>query len=132
LIDPHQDNWRVGNWASQTATPTKTNAVAAALAPFPPLWLNEVEPNNLTGITNTAGQRAPWIELYNPSTNSLPLNGLYLADNYTNFGQWPFLSNAVISPGQFLVIFADGQRTSPPPINCTPASRCPPPAEHWP
>ncbi len=109
LIDPHQDNWRAGNWASQIATPTRTNAVAASLTPFPPLWLNEVEPNNLTGITNSAGQRAQWIELYNPSTNTVPLNGLYLADNYTNFGQWPFLSNAIISPGQFLVIFADGQ-----------------------
>jgi hypothetical protein len=109
LIDPRQDNWRVGNWASQTATPTTVNAVAASLTPFPPLWINEVEPDNLTGLTNSAGQRAPWIELYNPSTNTVSLNGLYLADNYTNFGQWPFLSNAVISPGQFLVIFADGQ-----------------------
>jgi hypothetical protein len=63
----------------------------------------------LTGITNSAGQRAPWIELYNPSTNEVSLNGLYLADNYTNLGQWPFPSEALISPGQFLVIFADGQ-----------------------
>jgi hypothetical protein len=109
LIDPHQDNWRVGNWASHTATPGATNAVTASLTPFQPLWLNEVEPNNLTGITNSAGQRAPWIELYNPSTNKVSLNGLYLADNYTNLGQWPFLTNAVISPGQFMVIFSDGQ-----------------------
>jgi hypothetical protein len=109
LIDSHQDNWRVGNWASQAANPGATNSVASSLTPFPPLWLNEVEPDNLTGITNSAGQRAPWIELYNPSTNTVSLNGLYLADNYTNFGQWPFLANAVISPGQFMVIFADGQ-----------------------
>jgi hypothetical protein len=109
LIDSHQDNWRVGNWASQAANPGATNTVAAALTSFPPLWLNEVEPDNLTGITNSAGQRAPWIELYNPGTNPVSLNGLYLADNYTNFGQWPFLPGAIISPGQFLVIFADGQ-----------------------
>jgi hypothetical protein len=114
LIDPRQDNWRVGNWAvnttpGQTASPSTTNTVAKTLTPFPPLWLNEVEPNNLTGITNSAGQRAPWIELYNPSTNTVPLNGLFLADNFTNLGQWPFLTNAVISPGQFMVIFADGQ-----------------------
>ncbi len=109
LIDPHQDNWRVGNWASAPATPTVVNSVAKLLTPFPPLWLNEVEPDNLSGITNSAGQRAPWIELYNPSSNTVSLNGLYLADNYTNLGQWPFLSNAAISPGQFMVIFADGQ-----------------------
>jgi hypothetical protein len=109
LIDSHLDNWRVGNWASHAANPGEANTVAATLAPFPPLWLNEVEPDNLTGITNSAGQHGPWIELYNPSANTVSLNGLYLADNFTNFGQWPFLAGSVISPGQFLVIFADGQ-----------------------
>jgi hypothetical protein len=116
LIDPQQDNWRVGNWStgqtnlpSSLSTPDASNSVAASLPPFPPLWINEVEPDNLTGITNSAGQRAPWIELYNPSTNTVSLDGLYLADNYTNLGQWPFLANAVINPGQFLVVFADGQ-----------------------
>jgi len=109
LIDSHQDNWRVGNWSAQTATPDQTNLASVSLPAFPPLWLNEVEPNNLTGITNSAGQRGPWIELYNPGTNTVSLNGLYLADSYTNFGQWPFPANAVIKPAQFMVVFADGQ-----------------------
>ncbi len=109
LIDPRQDNWRVGNWTSAPATPARVNSVAASLTPFPPLWLNEIEPDDLNGITNSAGQRTPWIELFNPGTNSVSLNGLYLSDNYTNFNQWPFLTGAVIRPGQFLVIFADGQ-----------------------
>ena len=113
LIDPRQDNWRVGNWAvnvnaGATVSPGKTNTVAATLAPFPSLWINEVEPDNLTGITNRAGQRAPWIELYNPSTNAVSLKGIYLANNYTNLTQWPFPTNASINPGQFLVVFADG------------------------
>ena len=93
---------------AQIFTPDASNSVAATLTPFPPLWINEVEPDNLTGVTNSAGQRAPWIELYNPSANTVTLDGLYLADNYTNLGQWPFPSNAVISSGQFLVVFADG------------------------
>jgi hypothetical protein len=37
--------------------------VAASLPPFPPLWINEVEPDNLTGLTNSAGEHAPWLEL---------------------------------------------------------------------
>jgi hypothetical protein len=109
LIDPRQDNWRLGNWAAHVPTLGATNIVAAALLPFQPLWLNEVEPDNLTGITNSAGQRAPWIEIYNPTTNAVSLNGLYLADNYTDFSQSPFLANAVVGAGQFLVVFADGQ-----------------------
>ncbi|MGO8929591.1 MAG: lamin tail domain-containing protein, partial [Limisphaerales bacterium] len=113
LIDPRQDNWRVGNWTVNTSpglrvSPGRTNTVAATLTPFPPLWLNEVEPDNLTGITNRAGQHTAWLELYNPSTNSVSLKGLYLANNYTNLAQWPFPTNALISPRQFLVIFADG------------------------
>ena len=113
LIDPRQDNWRVGNWAvnasaGRGASPDQTNTVAAVLTPFAPLWLNEVEPDNLTGLTNSAGQHAPWIELYNPSTNSVSLRGLYLANNYTDLAQWPFPTNAVIGARQFLVVFADG------------------------
>ncbi len=110
LIDPHQDNWRAGNWAVTplSATPDKPNSVAASLTLFPSLWLNELQADNLTGITNSAGQHAGWLELYNPSTNVLSLKGLYLANNYTNLLQWAFPSNAVINAGQFKVIFADG------------------------
>ena len=111
LIDPRQDNWRVGNWSTTplTATPGAPNSEAASLMPFPPLWINEVQADNLTGITNSEGQHSGWIELFNPATNSVPLTGIYLANNYTNLLQWAFPSNAVINPGQFKVIFADAQ-----------------------
>ena len=109
LIDPHQDNWRVGNWSFTpfSATPGRLNSVAVALTPFPSLWLNELQADNLNGITNSAGQHTGWLELYNPSTNVISLKGLYLANNYTNLLQWAFPSNAVINAGQFKVIFAD-------------------------
>ncbi len=95
--------------AIAAATPGASNSVAAALAPFPPLWLNELQPNNVSGITNGASQHTPWVELYNPGSNVVSLNGLYLANNYSNLLQWPFPSNAVINPGQFKVIFTDSQ-----------------------
>ena len=109
LIDPHQDNWRVGNWsfAPFSATPDSVNSDAASLTPFPTLWLNEVQAENLTGITNRAGQHTGWLELYNPGSNVISLSGLYLANNYTNLLQWAFPTNANISAGQFMVIFAD-------------------------
>jgi len=114
LIDARQDNWRVANWSVNTnagpgATPARTNNVAASLTPFPSLWINEVQPDNLTGITNRLGQHAPWIEIYNPGSNTIALKGIYLANNYTNAAQWPFPATASINPGQFLVVFADGQ-----------------------
>jgi hypothetical protein len=90
-------------------TPDATNSPFATLAAFPPVWINELQADNLTGITNSAGQRTAWLELYNPSTNKVSLNGLYLANNYTNLTQWAFPTNASINAGQFKVIFADGQ-----------------------
>ena len=91
------------------ATPGRTNTGWTTLPPFPPLWLNEVQADNLTGITNSAGQHTPWIELYNAGTNAVSLNGLYLANNYTNLTNWAFPAAAAINPGEFKVIFCDGQ-----------------------
>jgi hypothetical protein len=113
LIDAPQDNWRVANWAvapaNGLATPGTTNSVAATLVTFPPLWINELEADNLSGITNSAGQHAAWLELYNPTTNAASLAGLYLTTNYSNLTAWAFPANALINAGQFKVIFADSQ-----------------------
>jgi hypothetical protein len=113
LIDPRQDNWRVGNWAGSyppaALSPGRTNTVMTALPAFPPLWINELQADNLTGITNLSGQHTAWLELYNPSTNVVSLTGLYLANTYTNLTAWAFPAGAVINPGEFKVIFADSQ-----------------------
>jgi hypothetical protein len=109
LIDPNQDNWREGNWAAAVPTPDATNSTETSLPPFPPLWINEVEPDNINGITNSVGEYAPWLELYNPSTNIVALTNLCLTTNYSDLTYWAFPAGAVIAPGQFLVVFADGQ-----------------------
>ena len=92
-----------------SCTPAAPNSVAATLPAFPPLWINEIQADNLTGITNRAGQHAPWLELFNPTTNTVPLDGLYLANSYTNLTAWGFPADAVLNPGEFKVVFADGQ-----------------------
>ncbi len=92
------------------ATPGASKfTIAAALPAFPTLWINEVQAQNLTGPTNSAGQRTPWLEIYNPGTNTISLNGLYLSANYSNLLQWAFPAGSSISPGQFKTVFADGQ-----------------------
>ncbi|HEY5910515.1 MAG TPA: lamin tail domain-containing protein, partial [Verrucomicrobiae bacterium] len=90
-------------------TPGSANSIAAALPAFPALWINEVLPENLNGITNSAGQRAPWVELFNPGSNTISLGEIYLSNNYTNQTTWAFPASASIGPGQFKVIFADGR-----------------------
>jgi len=94
--------------ASGPFTPGAMNSVNTTLPPFPTLWLNEVQPENLTGPTDNFGERDPWVEIYNPGATPQSLTGLYLGTNGAPT-QWTFPANATISPGQFLVVWLDGQ-----------------------
>ena len=116
LIDPTQDNWRVGNWAATAtnnpsrATPGGPNTpVLQKLAAFPALWLNEVLPNNVAGPLDNNGEKDPFIELYNAGTAPIDLSSYFLSDNYTNLTQWQFPTGTVVAPKSFLVVWADGQ-----------------------
>ena len=109
LVDPQLDNWRAGNWTNANPSPGAPGPALANLPAFPPLWINELQADNFTGPTNGFGQRVPWLELFNPGTNPVSLAGLFLAPNYANLSQWAFPTGAVIAPGQFLVVWADGQ-----------------------
>ncbi|HUL51167.1 MAG TPA: lamin tail domain-containing protein, partial [Candidatus Nitrosotalea sp.] len=97
-----------GGTAGPRYTPGAPNSVRALLPPIPPVWLNEIQPNNLSGITDHLGHRHSWGELYNGGSASLDLGGLYLANNFTNLTQWPFPAGATVGPGQFLVVWLDG------------------------
>jgi Lamin Tail Domain/CotH kinase protein/Putative Ig domain/PA14 domain/Carbohydrate binding domain len=94
-------------------TPGLANSVRAVLPPFPPLWLNEVLPNNFflgtNGIADRFGERDPWVELYNGGTTNISLSGYSLANNYTNLAQWAFPASANIGPKQFLIVWLDGE-----------------------
>src|SRR5205814_4858504 len=91
------------------STPGAANTVFASLPPYPALWINEIQPDNVNGITDSAAQHDPWLELYNAGATNIPLDGYSLANNYTNLAQWIFPPGAAIAPGEFKVIFADGQ-----------------------
>ncbi len=95
--------------SSAQYTPGAPNSVQTTLPPFASLWLNEIQADNLTGVTNSLGQHVPWIELYNPTTNPVSLAGLYLTTNYANLNAWAFPGTAVINPGEFKLAFADAQ-----------------------
>ncbi len=114
LVDAAQDNSRVANWSvgqtfTDLLTPGASNSVGAVLPEFPTLWLNEVQAENLTGPIDNFGEHDPWIELYNAGTNPVSLDGLYLGTNYSSPNQWAFPPDASLAPGQFLVVWLDGQ-----------------------
>lgn len=90
-------------------TPGSANSIATTLPPIPPLWLNEIESQNLTGIQDRFGERDPWLEIYNAGTSSISLTNLYLADNYTNLTRWAFPAGSAVNPGEFKLVWLDGQ-----------------------
>jgi hypothetical protein len=100
----------IANVRISPGTPGGANAGTAPLPPYDLLWLNELQAQNTVGIADNFGEREPWIELFNASGNSLDLSGYFLANNYdTNLTQWAFPSGASIGPGEFKIIWADGE-----------------------
>jgi hypothetical protein len=88
------------------ATPGAANSVAGTLAAFPPLWLNELQANNVTGPLDNFSQRDPWAEIFSVGGTNVSLSGYYLTDTYTNLTKWAFAPSAVASNG-FTLIWCD-------------------------
>jgi hypothetical protein len=95
--------------ATNTLSPGRTNQMLTSLPAFPTLWINELQADNVNGILDNAGERDPWIEIYNNGTNTVSLDGLYLSRTYTNLTEWAFPAGRSIGPGQFMIIFCDGE-----------------------
>ena len=114
-IDASQSSWRVGNWmAAETnspnrVTPGRANAGAGGLATFPPVWINEVLPANGSGPKDNAGEREPYVEIFNAGDSPLDLGGLFLTDSITNRLRWSFPLGSVVPPGGFLTVWCDGE-----------------------
>src|SRR5207253_2045197 len=90
-------------------TPGSTNFGVASLPAFQPLWINELQPDNITGAADNFGEHEPWIEIFNASTNSVSLDGLYLSTNYANLTAYELPAGQTLGPREFRVIWCDGQ-----------------------
>ncbi|MFM8917295.1 MAG: CotH kinase family protein [Bacteroidota bacterium] len=73
--------------------------------------LNEILAINVVDTVNQYGEHSDWVELYNNTSSTLNMNGLYLSDNATNLGKWAFPEGTLIGPYGFLLVFCD-ERTS--------------------
>ena len=91
------------------ATPGTNNILTNAQPPYPLVWLNEVLPVNTNSVADGQGEREPWIELYNSGPTQIALSNLFLSDDFQDLGKWRFPAGAVIDPGQFKIVFADGE-----------------------
>ena len=90
-------------------TPGTSNNVALALPEFPPIWITEIQPRNLHGVTGADGVPRPWIELANRGDTAVSLEGWTLSNSAENPGLWSFPAGTVLPPHSHTLVFADGR-----------------------
>ncbi len=91
------------------STPGTANSVATSLTPFPALWLNELQSQNVTGPTDNAGEHEPWVELYNSRATVASLAGCYLTDSFDSARKWEFPAGTTVPAHGYLLVWLDGQ-----------------------
>jgi len=91
------------------ATPGTANSVQTNLAPFPTVWINELQPRNVTGRADHLGHRDPWIELINTGPTPVNLGDCFLTSNLTNLLEWAFPAATILPAGDYLLIWLDGE-----------------------
>ncbi len=76
------------------------------------LVINEFLAINDKTDLNEYGIYSDWIELYNTTNKELNLTGYFLSDNGNSFQKFAFEVNTIIAPKGYLMIWADGLKTS--------------------
>ncbi len=112
LIDAAEDNDRVGNWTvdpGARCTPGRTNSVASDLPAFPPLWINEVQPDNRATLADNHGDFDPWLEICNTSNAVQDLSGYCLTDDLAVPAKWAFPAGAAVTNAGFKLVWADNE-----------------------
>lgn len=71
------------------------------------IYISEVMSNNVTTLSDENGDVCDWIELHNPTTQPINLNGYMLTDNSSNMDKFIF-PDFTLKPGEYFVVFANG------------------------
>ena len=73
-----------------------------------PLLINEFLAINDNVNPDPAGEYDDWVEIYNPSSDTIPLEGLYLTDDFYNPAKWSFPDTSIM-PGSFILVWCDDE-----------------------
>src|SRR5690554_2773738 len=72
------------------------------------ILINELMSSNSNTIADEEGDFSDWIELYNPTEETVNLKGWGLSDNISNPFKWVF-PEVTIGPGDYLLVWASGK-----------------------
>ena len=76
---------------------------------FAQVNLNEMQSSNNSSISDDFGEFDDWIEIYNPTTDSVEIGGLILKDQVDTWTIPTGSSLTLIPPGGYFLIWADDQ-----------------------
>jgi hypothetical protein len=91
-----------------TASPGAANYASTYTGPV----LNEVLARNASAVTNSAGNAADYVELFNAGGSPFSLAGFSLGVDSATPGQWTFPPGSSIGAGAYLLIWCDNARAA--------------------
>lgn len=98
-----------GGTETDTAGGKDTDDTGGGSITAPELVINEVLAANDTINADGAGEFDDWIEIYNASDAIVQLDGFYFTDDVETPQQYELPAGRGLSPGDFLLIWCDGQ-----------------------
>ena len=77
------------------------------------LVISEFLASNSGGQKDEDGDSSDWIEIFNPTSSAVNMQGWHLTDDGTNLSKWTFPS-ATVAPGGYQLVYASGKNRAVP------------------
>lgn len=83
--------------------------IRAVGIPVTPVIISEIQPANRSAILNRSGEFCDWIELHNPTQESIVLDGYFLTDDTADPFKWQ-IQDLTLAAGEFAVVPCSGTK----------------------